>query len=118
MVVMEKTRDIAILKSMGATTGSIMRIFFLQGAVIGLAGNAHGHCRGSWACAGYSKTYQFIELAGKRLSHVTLAIQVVPWTWLAIGVRPWHLPLLGNPFIPSWEGSRVAACRGPLGILG
>ncbi|BCO08134.1 ABC transporter permease [Desulfolithobacter dissulfuricans] len=35
MVVMEKTRDIAILKSMGATTGAIMRIFFYQGRLSG-----------------------------------------------------------------------------------
>jgi lipoprotein-releasing system permease protein len=44
MVVMEKNRDIAILKSMGATTRSIMRIFFYQGMVIGISG--HGAGRG------------------------------------------------------------------------
>ncbi|MCW5214072.1 ABC transporter permease, partial [Desulfobulbus sp. US5] len=38
MVVMEKNKDIAILKSMGASTGSIMRIFFYQGAMIGFTG--------------------------------------------------------------------------------
>ena len=35
MVVMEKNKDIAILKSMGATSRSIMRIFVLQGLIIG-----------------------------------------------------------------------------------
>jgi len=42
MVVMEKTKDIAILKSMGATSGSIMKIFMLQGAIIGGIGTLLG----------------------------------------------------------------------------
>jgi lipoprotein-releasing system permease protein len=45
MVVMEKTRDIAILKSMGATSKSIMKIFMLQGIIIGAIGTALG-CMG------------------------------------------------------------------------
>ena len=42
LLVMEKTRDIAILKTMGASTGSIRRIFMLQGLIIGLAGTVSG----------------------------------------------------------------------------
>ncbi len=42
MVVMEKGREIAILKSMGATSGAILRIFFVQGAFIGLLGAVLG----------------------------------------------------------------------------
>jgi lipoprotein-releasing system permease protein len=42
MVVMEKTRDIAILKSMGATSRSIMRIFVFEGVIIGVLGTAIG----------------------------------------------------------------------------
>jgi lipoprotein-releasing system permease protein len=42
MVVMEKNRDIAILKSMGATGNSIMKIFVLEGLVIGVIGTALG----------------------------------------------------------------------------
>jgi lipoprotein-releasing system permease protein len=42
MVVMEKNRDIAILKSMGATGGSIMKIFVLEGLVIGVIGTILG----------------------------------------------------------------------------
>jgi lipoprotein-releasing system permease protein len=42
MVVMEKTREIAILKSMGATTSSIMRIFIIEGLVIGVVGTIVG----------------------------------------------------------------------------
>lgn len=46
MVVMEKGREIAILKSMGATSRSILRIFFIQGAFIGLSGAALGTAGG------------------------------------------------------------------------
>ena len=42
MVVMEKTKDIAILKSMGATGRSIMRIFVLEGLIIGILGTVAG----------------------------------------------------------------------------
>lgn len=46
MVVMEKNRDIAILKSMGATGGSIMKIFVLEGLVIGVIGTLLGVASG------------------------------------------------------------------------
>ena len=46
MVVMEKTRDIAILKSMGATSWSILKIFSLEGLIIGLTGTVLGAAAG------------------------------------------------------------------------
>ena len=46
MVVMEKNRDIAILKSMGATGSSIMKIFVLEGLIIGVIGTALGVASG------------------------------------------------------------------------
>ena len=46
MVVMEKTRDIAILKSMGATSASIMKIFILEGLIIGIIGTIAGVASG------------------------------------------------------------------------
>ena len=42
MVVMDKARDIAILKSMGATRRSIMKVFSMQGLIIGISGTALG----------------------------------------------------------------------------
>jgi lipoprotein-releasing system permease protein len=42
MLVKDKTADIAILRTMGATRGMIMRIFFLTGATIGVVGAASG----------------------------------------------------------------------------
>ena len=50
LMVMEKHKDIAILVSMGASRGSIMRVFMLQGTVIGAVGTACGGALGSGAC--------------------------------------------------------------------
>ena len=46
MMVMDKTREIGILKSMGASNGSIMRIFVYQGAFVGIVGTALGGLAG------------------------------------------------------------------------
>ena len=56
MIVMEKTRDIAILRSMGAGTRSVMAIFMLQGAIIGIVGTLVGATLGvsvSWVLDHY-----------------------------------------------------------------
>src|SRR5581483_8356341 len=50
MVVMEKKKDIAILRSMGATQGSIRRIFLLKGCIIGVIGTALGVVLGLLVC--------------------------------------------------------------------
>ena len=42
LLVMEKSRDIAILKTMGTSAGSVRRIFVLQGLIIGLVGTGGG----------------------------------------------------------------------------
>jgi lipoprotein-releasing system permease protein len=50
LLVMEKTRDIAILKTMGASSRHVMRIFMLQGLVIGSVGTAVGAVTGYALC--------------------------------------------------------------------
>ncbi len=47
MLVKDKTRDIAVLRTMGATQGSIMRIFFLSGSLIGVIGTIAGAVAGA-----------------------------------------------------------------------
>jgi len=61
MMVIEKTKDIAILKAMGATSGSIRKIFIFKGMVIGLIGTVLGSCLGFALCA-LLRNYQFVEL--------------------------------------------------------
>ncbi len=61
MLVMEKGRDIAILKAMGATTSSIRKIFVFEGFLIGISGTILG-ILGGWVLCSLLKEYQFINL--------------------------------------------------------
>lgn len=61
MMVMEKRKDIAILKTMGATARSIGRIFVIKGLMIGLVGTALGTSAGLLLCA-LLERYAFIRL--------------------------------------------------------
>jgi len=105
MVVMEKTRDIAILKSMGATTGSIMRIFFYQGAVIGLTGTVFGVMGGLGLCT-ILKRYKFIELPSNVYPMSTMPIKVVPLDVTIIALSAILITLAATLY-PSWKASRV-----------
>ncbi len=61
LMVMEKHKDIAILVSMGASPGAIMRIFMLQGTVIGLVGTSLGGLLG-WGACRVLDHYQLIRI--------------------------------------------------------
>jgi len=61
MVVMEKTRDIAILRAMGASAKSIMSIFMFQGVLVGVVGTAVGLLSGLGICYLLAR-YKFINL--------------------------------------------------------
>jgi len=61
MVVMEKNKDIAVLKSMGATSKGIMKIFIFQGMTIGIIGTTLGCAIGLTLALNLSKISLFIE---------------------------------------------------------
>lgn len=105
MVVMEKGKDIAILKSMGATSASIMRIFFLQGAVIALTGTVLGVIGGLGLCELLSR-YQFIELPSNVYPMTTLPIKVLPGDVVIIAISAIVITLLATIY-PSWKASKV-----------
>lgn len=75
MLVMEKTRDIAIMMSMGATRGMIRRIFIYQGSIIGFIGTILGFVLGL-TVGGLLKRYQFIKLPENiyTLDHLPISI--------------------------------------------
>jgi len=75
MMVMEKTKDIAILKAMGATDKSIRKIFVFKGIVIGSIGTILGVCLGFILCT-VLKYYQFIELPGDVYYITTLPVKL------------------------------------------
>lgn len=68
MLVKDKGRDIAVLRTMGATKGAIMRIFFLDGAYIGVVGTALGVVLGLLFCDNIENIRQFLQsIAGRDL---------------------------------------------------
>ncbi len=75
MLVMEKGRDIAILKAMGATTASIRKIFVLEGFLIGISGTTLGMLGGFVLC-GLLKRYKFIKLPPGVYQISTLPVQM------------------------------------------
>ncbi len=75
MMVMEKNRDIAILKSMGATNRSIKKIFVYEGLIIGIIGTFLGVCGGAFLCWLLAQ-YKFIELPGDVYYISTLPVRM------------------------------------------
>lgn len=61
MLVKDKSRDVAVLRTMGATRGMIMRIFFLDGAFIGLVGTSIGVALGLLFCDNIENIRQFLQ---------------------------------------------------------
>ncbi|MFB3854269.1 MAG: FtsX-like permease family protein [Vicinamibacterales bacterium] len=76
LLVMEKNRDIAILKTMGASARSIMAVFMLQGLVIGLVGTFLG-AAGGLAVSRLADRYQLVRIPGDvyQISYVPFALQ-------------------------------------------
>ena len=105
MVVMEKSKDIAILKSMGASSTSVMKIFFLQGMVIAFAGTGLGVIGGLGLCELLSR-YQFIELPSNVYPMTTLPIKVLPMDVTIIAVSSIVITLLATLY-PSWKAASV-----------
>ena len=68
MLVKDKGHDIAILRTMGATSGAIMRIFFMTGAAIGVTGTFAGFVLGVVVCLNVERIRQFFSwLSGTTL---------------------------------------------------
>ncbi|HDI79006.1 MAG TPA: lipoprotein-releasing ABC transporter permease subunit [Desulfobacteraceae bacterium] len=85
MVVMEKTKDIAILRSMGARTKSIMKIFIYQGLIIGTCGTILGISLGLLLCAILDR-YPFIKLPSDIYYISTLPVKVQGWDIVLIAI--------------------------------
>jgi lipoprotein-releasing system permease protein len=105
MVVMEKTKDIAILMSMGATRRNIRRIFALEGLIIGVAGTALGTFLGALLCW-LLKEYEFIRLPGDVYYITTLPVHMELKTVLLVIVSSVLICFLATLY-PAAQASRV-----------
>lgn len=105
LMVMEKTRDIGILIALGATSRNIRKVFFLQGAIIGLLGTGAGLALGLGWCA-LANTFKLIRVpvAIYQISYVPFHIK--PADLLAI-IGLSLLISLGSTLFPSRRAARV-----------
>ena len=84
MLVIQKTKDIAVLMSIGADVASIRRIFMMQGTFIGLAGTVFGYLIGVPVSL-LLKKYQFIKLPSNVYPVDYLPVRLEAMDLLAIG---------------------------------
>jgi lipoprotein-releasing system permease protein len=105
MMVMKKTKEIAILKSMGATRQSIMQIFVMDGLLIGFFGTALGLILGLITC-GLLQRYEFIKLPRDVYLISTLPVKIQTLDVIMIIGAAMLISFLATLY-PSWQASRL-----------
>ena len=104
MMVMEKTRDIAVLKAMGATNSMIRRIFIIKGMIIGIIGTGIGTTLGVVICY-ILKRYEFIKLP-EAYPFSTLPVQLEYSDVILIAVSALVICFLSTLY-PSYKASKM-----------
>ncbi len=105
MVVMEKTRDMAILRAMGATAKSVMTVFMLQGLLVGIVGTIAGLGSGLGICHLLAK-YRFISLPADVYYISTLPVRVEMWDVGFVAFAAVVISFLATIY-PSWYAARL-----------
>ncbi len=113
MLVKNKGRDIAILRTIGASPSSILRIFFMAGATIGVAGTLAGLILGLLFCLNIGPIQHFLEaITGVQLFNadvymldaIPAEVDPVDVFWVAV----WSLVMSCVASLPpSWSASRI-----------
>lgn len=104
LLVMEKTKDIAVMIAMGATSGMIRRIFMIQGTIIGGIGTALGFALGL-PLAWLLQKYRFIKLPSVYpIDH--LSIRLIPHELIIIGAVAFLLCFLATVY-PARQAARL-----------
>jgi lipoprotein-releasing system permease protein len=113
MLVKDKGPDVAILRTMGATQGSIMRIFLITGAAIGVVGTITGFLAGTIVCLNVESIRQFLswftntELFSPELYFLSkLPADMDVGETTAVVVMALTLSLLATLY-PSWRAARL-----------
>lgn len=105
MVVMEKTKDVAILRAMGARAKSIMAIFMTQGLLVGIIGTAAGLGAGLGLCYLLGK-YKFIKLPSDIYYISTLPVKVELMDVTFVTAAAVLISFVATLY-PSWHASRL-----------
>jgi lipoprotein-releasing system permease protein len=103
MIVTEKQREIAILKAMGATRQAIMRIFMLNGLIIGLAGTVIGVPLG-YTFLWLIQNYWTFDPTIYYISHVPVHVQAVDVMLVSVSAI---LISFAATLYPSWQAAKL-----------
>jgi lipoprotein-releasing system permease protein len=113
MLVKDKGHDIAILRTMGATRGAVMRIFFITGASIGIVGTLSGFLLGVLVSLNIERLRELIgwitntDLFSPELYYLTqLPAEMDSGETTAVVVMALVLSILATLY-PSWRASRL-----------
>jgi len=113
MLVKDKGGDIAILRTMGASKGSVMRVFFIAGAFIGTTGTVLGVLIGIVFCANIERIRQFLSnITGTTLFDPTIYFlsqmpaKIDPYDVIAVIAMALSLSFLATLY-PSWRAARL-----------
>jgi lipoprotein-releasing system permease protein len=113
MLVKDKGSDIAILRTMGATQGAIMRVFLITGASIGIVGTGVGFLLGTIVCLNIEEIRRFLswltntELFSPELYFLSkLPADMNVKETAAVVVMALGLSLLATLY-PSWRAARL-----------
>jgi len=113
MLVKDKGGDIAILRTMGATQGAVMRVFFIAGASIGTIGTISGLLIGVVFCAYIENIRQFLSrITGTTLFDPTIYFlsqmpaKIDPYDVVSVALMALTLSFLATLY-PSWRAARL-----------
>lgn len=113
MMVKDKAKDIAILRTMGASSGAVMRIFLMCGASVGVLGTLIGFGLGVVFCANIERIRQFVQaITGTKLFDPTVYyLESLParLDWHQVGeviIMSFVLSILATIY-PSWRAARI-----------
>lgn len=113
MLVKDKGGDIAILRTMGASKGAVMRVFFIAGAFIGTTGTVLGVLIGIVFCANIERIRQFLSnITGTTLFDPTIYFlsqmpaKIDPYDVIAVIAMALSLSFLATLY-PSWRAARL-----------
>lgn len=113
MLVKDKGHDIAILRTMGATRGAVMRVFFITGATIGTVGTIAGFIIGIVVCMNVESIREFIswitrtEVFSPELYFLSqLPAEMNPGETIAVILMALALSYLATIY-PAWRAARL-----------
>ena len=110
MLVIEKRREIAIMKAMGAGRFDLMKLFMVDGLLVGFIGTVLGLVLGLATCAALDR-WQFIKLESDVYYVDTLPVELSFGLIAAVALIAVTIAFLATLF-PSWEGSSVDPVEG------